>query len=288
MNRKKAIVYLIIASILWSIGGLFIKLVDLNSVAIAGLRSGIAAIVMLVYLKKPVIHFNKINIMGALCYSGTLFCFVFANKLTTSANAIFLQFTASIWVVIFSAIFLKEKARRSDLITILFVLSGMALFFTGNLGGGSLAGNLVALLSGIVMAGMIIFLKISIGAAVEITFLGNILTFLVSIPFLPGQLPDTTSLLSLLVLGVFQLGISYILYTLAVKQVSSVEAILIPVIEPLLNPVWVLIFTGEAMGTNSLIGGSIIILAVVINELSIEKQHKKAMHVNANADHGIL
>lgn len=275
MNRKRAIFYLVLASFLWSIAGVFIKLVDLNSIAIAGIRSGIAAVVMLIYLRKPVIHFDKITILGAISYSCTLFCFVGANKLTSSANAIFLQYTAPIWVIIFSAIFIKEKPRKSDLITIVFVLCGMALFFTGSFGAGSMVGNVVALLSGIFMAAMVIFLKNSVGAAVEITFLGNIITFLISIPYLPRHLPDTTSLLSLLALGVFQLGISYILYALAIKHVSSIEGILIPVIEPLLNPVWVLIFTGEGMRIYSLIGGAVIISAVLLNEIYIEKQLRK-------------
>lgn len=275
MNRKRAILYLILASVLWSIGGLFIKLVDMNSMAIAGLRSGISAIVMLIYLRRPVIHINKFNLIGAINYSCLLFCFVIANKLTTSANAIFLQFTAPIWVIIFTAVFFKERPRKSDILTILLVLLGMALFFTGSFGKGSITGNLVALLSGIFMAAMVIFLKNAVGSAVEITLLGNIITFVVSIPFLPRQMPDPVSLISLLALGIFQLGISYILYSTAIKHVTSIEGILIPVLEPLLNPIWVLIFTGEGMGVNAIVGGTVIVTAIVINEIHIEKQLRK-------------
>ncbi|WP_242986299.1 MULTISPECIES: EamA family transporter [Clostridium] len=103
--QKKAILYLVIASILWSIGGLFIKLVNWNPIAIAGARSGIAAIVMLLYLKKPAIHLGKTKLLGACTYSSLLIFFVTANKLTTSANAILLQFTAPIWVLLFSKVF---------------------------------------------------------------------------------------------------------------------------------------------------------------------------------------
>ncbi len=276
MSRKKAINFLVIASILWSIGGLFIKLVDLNPLAISGLRSGVAALVMVVYLKKPKIHFNKTNILGAVFYSALLFCFVAANKLTTSANAIFLQFTAPIWVLIFSALFYKERPKKNDLLTIVCVLAGMALFFTGDFGVGSALGNFIALLSGIVMAGMVLLLRKSEGSAVEVTLLGNILTFLVSIPFLPRHLPDMTSMVSLLILGIFQLGISYVLYALAIKHVSTVEAIIIPVLEPLLNPIWVLIFAGEKMGIMSMLGGGIIITSVVVHEILVEKQLRKS------------
>lgn len=271
MNRKKAIVLLVLTAILWSIGGLFIKLIDMNPVAIAGLRSGIAAFVMLVYLKKPSIHLDKINILGAISYAGTLLCFVSANKLTSSANAIFLQYTAPVWVILFSLFLYKEKPKKMDILVILVVLSGMALFFAGNFGPGSSIGNIVALFSGFFMAAMVIFLKKSVGAAVEITFLGNILTFLFSIPMIPKKIPDTTTILCLLILGIFQLGFSYIFYTIAIKHVSSLEGILIPIIEPLLNPIWVLIFTGEKMGLTSLLGGLIIISAVVWHQIKTSR-----------------
>ena len=267
MTRKKAIILLIMTSVLWSIGGLFIKLIDLNPIAIAGLRSGIAALVMLVYLRRPTIRLDKINILGAIAYASTLLCFVGANKLTSSANAIFLQYTAPVWVMLFTALIYKEKPRKSDVLVILVVLSGMALFFTGNFGPGSTVGNVVALFSGFFMAAMVIFFKHTVGAAVEITFLGNILTFLFSVPFLPRKIPDQTTILCLLILGIFQLGFSYILYTIAIKHVSSLEGILIPVIEPLLNPIWVLVFTGEKMSIYSLLGGLIIITAVVIHQI---------------------
>jgi len=284
MGRKKAINFLIVASLLWSTGGLFIKLVDLNPLAISGLRSGIAALVMVVYLRKPKFHLTRTNLLGAIFYSALVFCFVAANKLTTSANAIFLQFTAPIWVLIFSAIFYKERPKKNDLLTIACVLGGMVLFFTGDFGTGTTAGNLIALLSGILMAGMVMLLRKSDGSAVEVTLLGNILNFIIAIPFLPRHMPDTTSILCLLALGIFQLGISYILYGLAIKHVTSIEAIIIPVIEPLLNPVWVLIFAGEKMSVFSMVGGAVIITAVVVHEFIVEKQvRKKALIENADS-----
>lgn len=270
--QKKAILYLVIASILWSIGGLFIKLVNWNPIAIAGARSGIAAIVMLLYLKKPVIHLGKTKLLGACTYSSLLIFFVTANKLTTSANAILLQFTAPIWVLLFSKFFLKEKIKKSDLVVIIFVILGMILFFIGDLGRGNITGNFIAILSGISMAGTVIFLKlIKDGSPVEMTFLGNIITFIIAIPFFFQSVPNLNSILGLLVLGIFQLGISYIFYTLAVKQVSPIEAILIPVLEPLLNPFWVFLFTGEIPGTYAFIGGLTVLTAISVRELCIKK-----------------
>ena len=271
-HQKKAILYLITASILWSIGGLFIKLVNWNPMAIAGARSGIAAIVMLLYLKKPVIRLGKIKLLGACTYASLLIFFVTANKLTTSANAILLQFTAPIWVVLFSKFFLNEKIKKHDLSTIVLVMLGMILFFIGDLRGGTFIGNFIAILSGISMAGMVIFLKLlDDDSPVEMTFLGNIITFIIAIPFFFHSVPNLNSILYLLILGIFQLGISYIFYNLAIKHVSPIEAILIPVLEPLLNPVWVFLFTGESPGTYAFIGGAIVLIAISTRELCIKK-----------------
>lgn len=271
-HQKKAILYLVIASILWSIGGLFIKLVDWNPMAIAGARSGIAAIVMLLYLKRTVHYLGKTKLLGACTYASLLIFFVTANKLTTSANAILLQFTAPIWVVLFSKFFLKEKIKKYDLVTIIFVMLGMILFFMGDLKSGNKIGNFIAILSGVSMAGVVIFLKrLGDDSPVEMTFLGNIITFIIAFPFFFLSVPSLNSILALLILGIFQLGISYIFYTLAIKYVSPIEAILIPVLEPLLNPVWVFIFTGETPGTYAFMGGAIVVISIIIRELYTPK-----------------
>lgn len=274
ISRKKALIYLVITSVLWSIGGLFIKLVDWNPMAIAGARSGIGAIVMMVYLRQPIKFSGKFKLLGACSYSTLLILFVTANKLTTSANAILLQFTAPIWVALFSGWFLKEKIKVSDWITIIIVMFGMTLFFIGDLGSGNTIGNFIALLSGIAMAGMVIFLKLqNEGSPVEMTLIGNILVFVIGLPFFFKSVPSPNSIWGLLILGVFQLGISYILYTTAIKYVSAVEAILIPIIEPLLNPIWVFMFTGEAPGSYAFLGGSIVIITIITR--GMYQQRKK-------------
>jgi drug/metabolite transporter (DMT)-like permease len=285
-GRKRAILYLIITAVLWSTGGLFIKLVDLSPLAIAGARSGIAAVVMLLYMSvrhmqgksspadgKFKIHLDKINILGACSYASLLIMFVSANKLTTSANAILLQFTAPIWAALFSGWFLKEKVQKSDWLSIAAVMAGMVLFFMGDMEKGNMAGNFIAVLSGIAMAGVVLFLKLQrTGSPVEITLLGNIITFAVGLPFLFQGLPGLKGILALIVLGVFQLGISYILYTASVKHVSAVEAILIPVLEPILNPVWVFLAAGESPGIYAVIGGFIVIGAIISRSLYGQKE----------------
>lgn len=276
--EKRAILMMITAAVLWSTGGLLIKLVHWNGPAIAGFRSGVAALLMLFYLKKPSLTFDRNKFIGIAFYAGTLICFVSANKLTTAANAILLQFTSPVWVALLAGWLLKEKIRKSDWVTIAIVMCGMTLFFMGHLEAGQLAGNLLAILSGICFAFMIVFLKLQKkGSPVEIPFYGNILTFLICIPFMAqGNLPDSTGLIVLLVLGIFQVGISYILYAESVKHLSAVECVLIPVIEPLLNPIWVLLGTGETPSSFAIVGGIIVITTVIVRGVFLARQDAAA------------
>ncbi len=266
-GRIKAIVFLCLAAILWSTGGLLIKWVPWHPIAIAGIRSGIASVVLLLFwcvrFQKLPPRPSKYKLLAAANYMCLVMLFVASNKLTTSANAILLQFTAPVWVILLAFWLLKEKIKPRDLVVVAVVFFGMLLFFIGDLNGGGMIGNILAVLSGVCMALMIITLKmIKDGNPLEIILWGNILTFLVAIPFY-GQISWTPgSMLGIGLLGVFQLGFSYIFYTAGISKVSALEGILIPVLEPLLNPVWVLIGTGERPSQYALIGGALVISAV--------------------------
>ncbi len=285
VSRPKALFLLVLTALLWSFGGLLIKLVNWNPMAIAGMRSSIAALLMLFLIRKPVFNFTFAQIAGALAYAGTVILFVFANKLTTAANAILLQYTAPVYVAFLGAWFLKERVRPSDWITIVMVLGGMVLFFFDDLKGGSLTGNILGVLSGLSFAVTILCLRSQKASTPLLTvFWGNVLTALIGLPFMFSAMPDASSWLGLLLLGVFQLGLSYIFYTIAIKKVSALEAILIPVIEPLLNPVFVLIFVGEIPGPWSLAGGAIVLVSItlrcvysVLKPQKIEQPETEAM-----------
>lgn len=266
MNRKKAIIYVIIASLLWSIGGLFIKLIDLNPLAIAGGRSGIAALVMFIYMKQPIhkIKLTRYKILGGLSYAMVVVLFVTATKLTTSANAILLQFTSPIWVALFTVVILKEKVRLSDWLAITAVFGGLIIFLIDGLSHKNLLGNTAGVLSGIAMASMVLFLRNSKEESpLEITFIGNIITLILCIPFFFEKMPNVSSLAGLSILGVFQLGIAYIFYTKAIHHVSALEGTLIPILEPLLNPVWVLLVTKETPSLYAFIGGLLVLTSVI-------------------------
>ena len=279
-ERIKSIVYLVIASILWSSGGILIKLVDWNPVAIAGSRSFIASLVVLAYLRKPKLTMSKAQIGGPIAYAATVILFVTANKLTTSANAILLQFTAPVFVALLGTWILKESIYWYDWATMVCVFGGMILFFVDNVGIGSMLGNIIAVISGFFLACVTIALRFQKdGSPVETTWLGNIFTFLVAIPFIFRSMPDLKSIFGLILLGIFQLGISYILYALSIKHLNALEAILITVIEPLLNPVWVFLFAGEKPSLYAVIGGIIVLSAVTARSIYVSKKNNRKQYI---------
>ena len=262
-DRTRAILCLVGTSILWSFGGLLIKLVSWNPFAIAGMRSAIAALILLLVIRRPRITWSLPQLGGAFSYAATVILFVTANKLTTAANAILLQYTAPIFVAILGALLLKERTRLADWITILIVLGGMFLFFLDDLSSEGFFGNILAIISGVSFAFLVVFMRMQKDSSpLESVFLGNIATVLVGFPFMLQSSPDASGWLGLVLLGVFQLGLSYILYSAAIKHVTALDGILVPILEPLLNPLWVFIFMGEAPGMWAFIGGFIVLISV--------------------------
>lgn len=262
-GRTLPVICLIGTALLWSTGGLLIKWVDWNPMAIAGSRSLIAIIVFLAFFGKPKFTGSKYQILGALSYSATVILFVCGNKLTTAANVILLQYSAPVYVALLSWVIVGEKIMWKDWLTIVLTLCGMALFFFEKLAPGNFVGNLFGAVSGFTFAFMILCLrKQKDTSPVESVILGNLLTFIVSLPFIIGPMPPVKSLIGIGLLGVFQLGLAYVLFTKAIRQVTALEGILIPVLEPLLNPIWVFLALGERPGTWALIGGTVILLSI--------------------------
>jgi drug/metabolite transporter (DMT)-like permease len=264
---------------LWSIAGIFFKLIDWNPFVIAGFRSLIAAAAVRAYMlatnQKVVITKNVLISMFFL--SATFLCFVSANKLTTSANAIVLQFTSPIFLLIFSALVFRQKFKTSDILTVLGTVGGIAVFFLGSLSDGQISGDIIAVISGVTMAGMYISVGKTAGnEKMSGILFGHILTAAVGIPFLfftKGTV-SWVSVSAIIVLGIFQLGIPYILYGLASSNCPPLACNLIAAVEPLLNPVWVLIFNGERPGLFSIIGGIIVITAVTAQCVLHDKKAK--------------
>jgi drug/metabolite transporter (DMT)-like permease len=271
--RSRAIIMQLFAAILWSFGGLLIKLVDLNPIAIAGIRSLIASFVIFVFLKKSALKLTWNKALGAVSYTSLVILFVSATKATTSANAILLQYTSPIYIAIFGGWLLNEKAKLREWITILFVIGGMVLFFMDDMAGGSMKGNVLAILSGVALGFNTMFMRREKDAdPLENVFWGSILTILVSIPFMFDKAPSPKGWIGLILLGVFQIGVSYILYAKAIKNITALESTFISLVEPLLNPVWVFLTIGELPGMWSIMGGIIVLVSVTVSCLKPKRR----------------
>jgi drug/metabolite transporter, DME family len=256
------------AALLWSTGGLFIKWTELSAFELTFGRSLLAALVLVFFTRREGFRLNGMTVVTSLLYAALLILFVVATKLTTAANAIFLQYTAPIYVLILEPLFYKEKFRRSDLMTVLACIAGMSLFFVGKLRPQDVSGNLAALASGLCFAFYILLLRHPqsrrVNRAVSAIY-GNLLLVILMAPVGIAALEHMTlrDAGSVLYLGVFQIGVAYTLFTLGMARgVRSLDASIVGYIEPVLNPVWVFIFLGERPSAWAILGGSIIIAAV--------------------------
>ena len=275
--QNKAILYMVLCAALWSTSGILIKILPWNPMVIAGTRSIISAVVFFLYMRHEKIpfSFNKYSIFSGVSICCMFLFFITANKLTTSANAIVLQYSAPIFILILSALIFHQKFRRGDILTVGATTIGISLFFLDKLSGGYLLGNIIAIAAGLAFASMFIIT----GRADEHSrasgiLLGHLFTEVVGIPFIlffPTPISGTI-VTTILALGIFQLGIPYILYGLAVRNCSPLACSLISAIEPLLNPVWVFLFIGEVPGYFALIGGTVVISAVVTWSIWSSKQ----------------
>ena len=268
--HTRSVLLLVVAALCWSLGGLLIKSVTWPPLAVAGGRGFIAALFLLATNRGLRFHFSRVQLLGALGYAACTVTFCVATKLTTAANAILLQYTAPVWIALFGAWFLGERATRADWLTIAAVLGGMTLFFADSLELSHALGNALAVLSGVAFAAMTIALrKQKDASASESIILGNLLAFAVGLPWIVGA-PALSAggWIALTLLGTVQLGVSYWLYARAIKHVTALEAVLIPVIEPILNPVWVLLATNEKPSRLALVGGVIVLTAVTLRALA--------------------
>ena len=252
------------AAVLWSLAGVLIKWVSLPALAVAGFRSAIALPVLLLFFGRRAVNFSASQLIGGVCYAATVTLFVSANKLTTSGNAILLQYTAPLYVALLSGWLLHERTRWFDWAAIAAVLCGMSLFFLDQLSADGLTGNILAVLSGFAFASLIIAMRRQKDASpAGSAILGNLLTVLICLPWMVQSPPGGADWIGLALLGVFQIGLSYACYVVAIKSVTAMEGILIPVLEPILNPLWTLLFMGERLGPWALLGGVVVILSLI-------------------------
>jgi len=265
MQRSSAIVLLLLTALCWSSGGFLIKWVEWPPMAVSGLRSAIAALFLALIFRPKRWRLDRYVIGGAFAYAVCVTSFVLANKWTTAANAILLQYTAPVHVAFFGYWFLGEKPHRLDWYALCLVIMGMVLFFAEDLSMGNLWGNLAALISGIGFAWVALSLrKQKDGDPIHSVILGNLMAAAAGTPFMFAKAPSPAGWAGLVLLGVVQVGLAYALFSIAIRHVTALEALLVPTIEPILNPVWVFLLLGERPGRLAMIGGAIIIGAVLM------------------------
>jgi drug/metabolite transporter, DME family len=274
------LIYVFLAVLLWSTGGLFIKWTTLDAFSVNAGRSLLAAIVVAGFTFRKGLRLDGFTVLTSFLYAGTLSCFVYATKATYAANAIFLQYTAPIYILILAPFVLKEKFRLADLLTVAFCLGGMSLFFLGDqsaatqLAPNVFAGNVAGLLSGFFFGLYFVLLRHprnlkNKNPALSV-FYGNLLVVLIMLPFLWQNPPQPTvwDFAAIFFLGVFQIGIAYILFTNGIARgVRSLDASIIGFVEPLLNPVWVFLFLRETPNRWAIAGGAIIIVTVAAHTI---------------------
>lgn len=274
-EHQRGTLCVFLAAVLYSIGGLCIKLIPWSGMAINGARTAIALVVIGLYLKvthhKP--RMNLWILVGAVSVCGTNILFSIANKLTTAANTIVLQFTAPIFVILFSIFLFGKKPQKLDLVACGMVLGGVLLFFVDSLSAGGMLGNVLALLSGISYAGVFLMNDMPESDAISSVFWGDIISAVVGLPFLGYETEFSFNIvIALIVLGIFQVGLAYILLTEGLKTTPPVTASLVSGIEPVLNPILVAVFYHEMIGPIALIGAMVVVGSVVLYNVILSRQ----------------
>lgn len=266
-NSRSGPIYILAAALLWSTAGLLIKYVPWHPLAIASLRSLIAALVFVFafgrsLLKRP----NHLTFISGMALVLTQTLFVVANKLTTATNAIMLQYTSPAFIMILGMLFYHYRPRRREVIAMIWAFAGIALFFFGKLSPGNLIGNALAVFTGLTFAVVFILNGRPECQASLALFIGQVGTFLVGLPMVflldPADIKPLP-VLSIVVLGLFQLGLSYFLFNRGIVRTAPLNASLLAMVEPLMSPVWVFLFLGEVPTSMAVVGAVVVISAML-------------------------
>ena len=282
--KTKGVIATAIAAICFSLAGIFIKVLPLAPTSILFYRSLFCALFFFLVFGKKSLKLNKLSLIGAtVFYVPLVVCFVISTKLTTAANAIFLQYAAPAFVLLFEPLFLKTRLLRINTITVVICILGMAMFFMDDLEKPeNWLGVGLAFASSIMLAGLIIIQKSNDPEYHIPTIMwGNLIVVLVMSPMVYVSAPPTeVQFLYLMILGFVQLGVGYLFFTYGQRHIPAIETALIAMLEPILNPVWVMIWHGETPGFWALVGGLIIVGALVIRTVYTHRQKKQRVAAN--------
>ena len=268
-KQNKAALYALVSGIIWSFSGLFSRLVSWNSFTLAGMRALVALVILGLGRGSFRVRPNK----GLwICGAGitlTSFLYMSALRFTSTANAIVLQYTASVFVILYLFFFKHHKPLKSELIATFFVVFGVVLCFSGGLSGGGLLGNLLGLCSGLTYAVVFLTTRYRGNDPVDSVYFGTMLSCLlaVSAPFDPGFSLSLRQILITLGLGC-SLGVGYLLFSLAMRYgLPPLRSCIISNVEPVMNPIWVFLALGENPGILSVLGAAVVLLAVTLQSV---------------------
>jgi drug/metabolite transporter (DMT)-like permease len=252
------------APLLWSTGGLGIKALADPPLKVAFFRSAVAAVALLLYFRPRLPRLTLGFLAAVASYAACLITFVVATKWTSAANAIFLQYSGVVWVLLLSPLVVQEPLRARDAAAIGVAFAGMALFFLGRFDAPGRAGDAVAILSGVFFAGLVLTLRRERGSGAEAAVAwGNVATAAALLPFVAADLSLTPRSAGILAaLGVFQLAGAYVLFVRGITTVTATQASLVGMLEPIANPIWVFAFLGERPGALSIVGGLVVLGAI--------------------------
>src|SRR5437773_9370840 len=266
--RRHGILLIAAAALLWSTGGIGIKAVAEPPLKVTFYRSLFAAIALMLFLPRQAWmtkrwSSNAAFIGSIISYAACLTTFVVATKWTTAANAIFLQYAGAIWVLLLSPLVVHEPMRARDAVAIGIALGGMALFFVGRFESRGMAGNAMALLSSFFFAALILSLRREHGAAQAAVTWGNVVCAAAMLPFVARDLALTPRSFAVLAfLGLFQIGVAYVLFVRGLAHVTATQASLTGMLEPVANPIWVFLFLGERPSVYAVAGGAVVLGAI--------------------------
>ena len=279
--RSRAILMVLAASLCFATGGLFMKLIPWNALAINGARNLIASFVIGIYILMThhKLKFNPTVLIGAISMAGVTTCYAIANKLTTAGNTIILQYTAPVWIMVMVYLFFGKKPSRTGIVSLLIVFAGILCFFFEGLSTGRWLGDLIALLSGIIYAGVFMLNSFEKGDALSSVFFGQLLCGIFLTPLVFQETDFSMPvLIAVFFLGAVQVGLAYIFFTTGTKYIDPLTASIINALEPILNPVLVAIFYGEKLGVLSLAGAAIVLCGIMYYNIkeALENREKTA------------
>lgn len=277
-NDRKGVIFSAISALAFSFGGLLVKLIPWNSFSIISGRCVFSSIFLIVYfiITKQKLKINKTTVTGAILVMLNMVTYITANKLTTAANTIILEYTAPVYIILFSLIFLKQRVTKLKLFTVLFVFIGIVLTMAGSIGKGNMLGNIIAAINGAIYGISMMVNHSKNGDSISSTLMGHILCIFVGIPSLIHEVNfSSITLTYVALLGIFQSGLGYLMMALGLKHTDPLTVSLISYLEPILNPIWVLIFYNESISLLSVVGIFIVLITIIVYNNKINKMSKE-------------